>query len=175
MWHQIVRWCYCDIYKSILTRIVWLYVNYGQISNWWRCNVYLDVELMGEGMAYGGLPFPAMRCHILGIDDTSFVSNDRYMGRCLCIHPPPLGVFDHGRLYLSNVLHMLQLACVWYEFYIVKLQTISRSAPGSAAHAPCGVWGLGSTTYLLIGGRLRCMYQNGSWWVSLVKWRGCFY
>ena len=37
------------------------------------CNLYLDVELIREGMAYGGLPFPDTGCPVPGVGNIYLV------------------------------------------------------------------------------------------------------
>ena len=56
----------------------------------------------GEGVAYGGLPFPGTGCPAPDFGNICLVWNYWYMGYCFCISPPPCDVSVHVLSFWKN-------------------------------------------------------------------------
>ena len=99
-------------------------------------------QLTGEGIPYGGLPFP----HIANIQLVWKVSSMDY---CFYVYSP-LGIFFARGFYLYSELYMLPSAS-FIPNSQANLWMVVKRVSGLADDSPCGVWYPGWTTCLLYG------------------------
>ena len=100
---------------------------------------------MGEGMAFGGLPFPGTGCPIPDVDYLCLLCIDLYVWDAV-------STFNHlPRMFLSTdfAFWITDWTCCHGPYLHAILRIISRGVSGLATDSPCGVWGRGWTTCLL--------------------------
>ena len=88
------------------------------MSKWWVCDLYIDVLLMGERMASGGLPFPYIGCPVPDVGYIYLIWNYECVRHCFCTYPPRLVVSVHA-LSLRKTDWASYFGRPLYEIYIL--------------------------------------------------------
>ena len=94
---------------------------------------------MGEGVAYGGLPFPGTRCPMPHVDNLCLLCIDFYVWDAVPI-------FNHlPRMFLSTdfAFRITDWTCCQIPHLHAIVRIISRVVSGLATDSPCSVWGRG--------------------------------
>ena len=102
------------------------------------CNFYLDVSLMGKGVAYSGLFFRLTGCPVPGVGINYLIKWLMYGVRFRHLSSSIGGKFIvHGRFSWMTTYLWTPL----YQIYIkIKLMKISMSVPGFATAFLCNIW-----------------------------------
>ena len=88
-----------------------LYTIYIQMSNWWGMLFALRYQTVGEGMAYGGLPFPGAGFPVSDVANIYLIWNDWCMvfgvvdeslASCVVVHFRSMFLKDSWRISLTK-------------------------------------------------------------------------
>ena len=115
------------------------------------CHLFYLFWLVGKGMAYCGLPFPASGCPVPDLTNIYLIGNVLCMGFCFYNCPPIFVVSAHG-LSFKKRMGLVSMDILHIIFIYTILRIISRSVSGLATDSSCGVWGRGWTTCFLCDG-----------------------
>ena len=137
------------------------------------CSTYfICIDVVGQGVACGGLPFLGTGCPVPDIANIYLICNFYCLGYCFYNCPPPRMFPPMYFLFEKNGLDYFP----WTSF-ISYLHTIfliiNGVISGLATDSPCGVLGRWWTTCLLSDGAI--LFLNESRCVCLTSWRRIFY
>ena len=104
------------------------------------CDMELEFRchMMGERMAYGGLPLPVMCCHVPDVGKYHSVWNNVY-GILFLHSSTSMGHLCPWTLFLNNWLVVLPWTSLTLCLH-TKLMIIGSGVSGLATVYPCGIW-----------------------------------